>query len=1142
MYRYSNQFFLGDICESREGEDFDSVYDPSRVYADIFSGVKHEYKMGYCVFNNTGYLSGSFNSGYIIQNSTGELDIISCSGYESKIQNSGNEFVYFDGDSAQSGYISGYLNLFNFTGVLEIDSSYSIYNFTNTGDVYGFGLGQVTDSITTTSSLGDSWSALSGITSGVFRGTGYFYLSGSGSFCISGSGSRYGFVNGHSNGRGVCSHYFSGDGECSSIATGYSFINRSGIWDAKVSGYQSGYCVSDKTNFEDQGCGDFAPLRSNCAVKGNLNVKITYPVNNQVFKIPFAQNPLLGSTSISDASNKFPAVGSTIIGTGINFTGTILPGDDGNDPTDGDVDGDGDDDEVIDHCPFSDAIYPTCAKGNDGKVTYNLQNDNYLACGIKPPYSGTVTQRETYESEETVIFQGVGGSKYPFPTNLSFDNLEAGIYTLHLSGESGSLDLNAHIWATGNTIVSTEIIKKPSSCSSSDGIIRFKWNGYLDYALEDTIFAGYSTTGFIATGLPHGRYKSIFRQNKWCNTFDSFYLESDNEPDISIITTGTSCGGAGNDGQAGIYINGVNTPYSCKWIYPSEVFGDTDLIKTNLSTGLYSIDITDSVGCVFNRELQIGVNSKNLGIYTKFLDDSEDGLVCCQMDKESAYITPPLVYAFGYGGSPPYTYSWSQDDHEFHDGQFVIGYPGKYNATVTDSVGCTYTSEPRIISATNRCLKIRWSSQDAFGKQYQEKVVVVNEKDLPLEIPFKYTVPGKYIIKLSISDGYGRSGIDCVNIFVKGFVVVDPPPQDPDNEDPDDNGNDGDNKPPINPDPETPDGDSFGDTHDDGSGNGGGGIIDIEDPQPPDVFPPPIPPRPDPNGDDPDGGGDGGGGGGGGDGETKVCCGLLSAGTNDLVCRTHCFADTSFCKDRPAARYQTAAKCADCANLWQPQGGACCTCRFIEGATPDLNYEECTCTDVISCDPDSACAKLVLAAGGEQNGYYTHGFKLGGSCDISSPDYTCPAGICCVGATPYGLVGEVGENGNLCGDTCFGRMTPSKCFAERGYIKSYTALTCAEAGVVEWDGKQYCKFNPATCCIKASPVDSNTSCSCYCSESSTCKDCEEQLAALIASDPDSLCNYSGGASPYVDLLQSKTCAEMQCACSPAGSHAVGGPL
>lgn len=1134
MYRYTNQIFIGDLCNSQLISTPIGDYDPIYWKEDIFSGISSSVSTGYCYGITFGSISGFLSSkNYFSSVNTGSLRLSSQSNSLSGIL-TGSSSVSCS-QYRQSGYYNGAITLDGFSGVMELQINSANASFNITGEVYGFGESDSIYGSHSVSYIGDTWSAISGYSDGYIEGSGFYFLEGSGAFAISGVTSIYGSGLNTSIFVGESSIYNSSDSSTDIISSGAIYLERSGIWTSKMSGYSSGSCLSDRTDFKKQGCGKFPPFRTSCESRGNLNVKISSPQDGTIFNIPVIP-PRTGSAVVGNT-----VLGKDVIPTGVVFIGGLISGLE--DPTDGDIDSDGDDDDnTIYYCPYSDVVPSSCYYPN-GKVTFNTLNTNYSKCGLVPPYSGWVGYKADYrDTDEASIFMAVGTSSSPFPENLTFSNLKPGLYTLHLSGSSGYTDITANVYPTGMAYISSELLQKTSSCSGSDAVVRFKWKTELDYELLDTNYRGKSATGFIATGLSSRQYICKTYETSWCKAESYITPESSAEPIIDFSIKGISCSGSGNDGSAKISVIGSNPPYDILWKAPIGVSGYHGTSKDSLGTGLYSLTITDVNGCAYDSNFYVDVDKKDLGVYTNFADGSYDRTVCCQLGAEPG-IKPNTLYAYGYGGVKPYTYTWYQDSRPFHTGQYVYGVPGNYEVRVTDSAGCSAYSYSDTISSTNRCLKIKWTSSSIHNTNYQEHIDIVKPSELPISFPFKYSVPGIYIVTLAISDGYGRSGIDCIKIKVNGYYnIIDRPIEDPNG---DDGIDDGDNDSPViivPPNPETPD------EIDDGGGDndsgfifigGGGNGQDFEDPVPPPNIPPGPPAQPDPGGDQPD---SEGGGGGETDepNESQICCGLLSSGTDDVVCRTHCFTDASMCKDRNPSRYKTAAKCEDCQNIWTPRVGACCVCKFVD--TPEGGYEDCQCNHISSCDPESACNKLVFQAGGEAAGYYTHGFSEGKDCLIDGGNYACPAGICCKGVVPEGVIGPVGENNTSCGDTCVGYMSEKACMKDKGYIISYTAKTCEEAGAIEWNDQKYCKFNSAVCCIKASPVDSNTQCGCFCDEGSTCKECSEQLAAMVASDPLFKCNYSGGASPYVNLLDSKTCQQLSCGCSNSTSSGVVGPL
>jgi hypothetical protein len=95
------------------------------------------------------------------------------------------------------------------------------------------------------------------------------------------------------------------------------------------------------------------------------------------------------------------------------------------------------------------------------------------------------------------------------------------------------------------------------------------------------------------------------------------------------------------------------------------------LLVENLLEGTYSIEITDSNGCLFNEEIVLLAD----GLY---MDDFIAENVDCQ-GSEFNVIVDPL------GGTPPYTYSWNNGNTSA-DLKNVS--QGNYYVTVVDSDGC----------------------------------------------------------------------------------------------------------------------------------------------------------------------------------------------------------------------------------------------------------------------------------------------------------------------------------------------------------------------------------------------------------------------------------------------------------------------
>jgi hypothetical protein len=1135
---YINELYLGSVCESQiltsgTGNSYGpsglSNYDPNIPWDQLLSGGRIEGGNGYCSLYETGVISGSFYSGYFTKNYTGLETTIRYSGFEAGFHSGVRSLTYASG-SIESGVFTGSLSLNHFNGILELYFS-GTANFGITGQIYGFGLGNYDASVGIPFSYsGSTWSALSGQITGIINGTGSYLLMGRGPALFTGRVNESGWVdyNGTISGTGSLYH-ISGSG--SSAFSGKQQILRTGYWTGQILGYRSGFCLDDIIEKRD-GCGSFQPFRTNCDLPGTLDIRISSPNDKQVFKLPFLQSGNRPPVNVFDTVS-FPPFGN-VYPTGIDFTGILVHNTgDPNNPDDNDTDNKNPNDGV--KCPFYDVQSPTCQVGNNGTVSFIIENTDGNECGVFPPYSGYVSKRFGLEGTEEVLFTAVGSTGQSFPSILTFSNVSESIYTLHLSGASGYIELAAPVSAAGgvSSDVDIAVIQKATNCFTSNAIVRFGWSGKLSYGIDGTSYNGVSTTGFVATGLGVGDYTAYFSENAWCDSERGFTIKSSNSPLISSTTTGLTCTGGVDNGRALLSVSGGFPPYSAKWLYPDSVTGFTGLFKTGLAQGTYTIQVTDSSGCSEYHFLE--VDYQNNGLYADVILHSGAATVCCQAATEAGDLNPILGVRVK-GGVPPYTYVWKNGGIAYASGNVTQEvYAGDHSCLVTDANGCSTETNTYSVTSTNHCYKVKWSSEHIHGGLYQEQEYVLKPGEIPTTVPFTYNVPGDYLIKLSIADGFGRVGISCITIGIRGYEEIQepPPPDDPQPPDGNDHDTDGDGTPDDLDNDD--DNDGIPDENDpdiDGDGIPNENDPDFHPPDQPPPFPPVVPP------DQPPGGDNGDGDDGHDPNQRNVCCILLNSGINDNVCRTTCTSDSSFCKGKDSANHKVSVCngngidcCNTCKDKWTPQVGVCCVCRIVDGPEP---YEDCTCHHISSCDPDNACRKLVIEAGTD---YYTHGFSAGKNCDVSSADYGCPAGICCQGTVPGGQLGDG------CGPLCVGRMTEAECKRNWGTIIDTTSLTCTDAGATTWNGSTYCSFNPALCCITASPSDSSSNCPCVCNEWSGCKTCSDLLDTMKAASPQ--CNYAGTWTPRSSNTPANevpSCGTKGvCPCPGSSSYGVGGP-
>jgi len=138
-------------------------------------------------------------------------------------------------------------------------------------------------------------------------------------------------------------------------------------------------------------------------------------------------------------------------------------------------------------------------------------------------------------------------------------------------------------------------------------------------------------------------------------------------------TTNVSCNG-GNDGNAKININGINSPYSFQWNTNTGIQNGDSV--ASLNAGTFKLTITNRLGCDSIISFSISEPSP-LSLTTSQINESCNGL-----NDGSAIINPT-------GGTIPYTYLWS--NNQITDTASFLS-AGNYTVSVTDNNSCTITT------------------------------------------------------------------------------------------------------------------------------------------------------------------------------------------------------------------------------------------------------------------------------------------------------------------------------------------------------------------------------------------------------------------------------------------------------------------
>ena len=286
----------------------------------------------------------------------------------------------------------------------------------------------------------------------------------------------------------------------------------------------------------------------------------------------------------------------------------------------------------------------TCAGGSDGSATVNVT-------GGSGPYT----------------FLWSDGQFLATATALS-----VGTYTVTVTDQNGC---SASTMASIPTGPANEyqIQSVPPRCSdSADGIA---WVEVISAPQPISVFwaAPIGSSADTAIGLAPGSYSAMITDAVGCMDTILFAISSTPEIQTSTSSTPTSCWNSA-DGTAEVMItSGGTPPFAYQW---SDPLNQSNAQATQLLAGIYTVTITDSVGCTLEAVATIAAPD-SLELSTQITNAT------CTTSGDGQGTVTVLQ-----GGTAPYTYLWN--DPASTSGSVLNGVnPGQYEVVVTDANGCT---------------------------------------------------------------------------------------------------------------------------------------------------------------------------------------------------------------------------------------------------------------------------------------------------------------------------------------------------------------------------------------------------------------------------------------------------------------------
>jgi len=245
------------------------------------------------------------------------------------------------------------------------------------------------------------------------------------------------------------------------------------------------------------------------------------------------------------------------------------------------------------------------------------------------------------------------------------DSLPAGNYSVIIS-DSGScrdtVSINVSQPDTLSGIINSTNLSGPGSNDGS--AILIPDGGTAPYS----VLWSNSDTTFTISGLGAGGYTAQLKDTLGCTvSINTFINPFDCNINVGLSTTQVLCNG-GNTGSVTINLQGGNQPFKYEW---SNSQLDTNAL-TGLMAGIVSVTITDALGCLEIRQIEItepdeiGIDSSSIVIIGVSGKGFSDGSITLNAK----------------GGVGPYLYS-------FQNGGSGTGLPaGLSTVTISDSNNC----------------------------------------------------------------------------------------------------------------------------------------------------------------------------------------------------------------------------------------------------------------------------------------------------------------------------------------------------------------------------------------------------------------------------------------------------------------------
>lgn len=289
----------------------------------------------------------------------------------------------------------------------------------------------------------------------------------------------------------------------------------------------------------------------------------------------------------------------------------------------------------------------------------------------------TVTDVACYGDQTGAIQTTINGGTNPY--SYSWNNqvntanntgLTAGTYALQVTDDNGCLLLQNVIVTEPAAPISTSPTQINIDCNGNgSGSADLNTSG--GTAPYTYAWSNGSNQGTIS-GIQSGTYSYVITDNNGCTFTDSVTITQPSNA-LTVLPTITQVDCHQNaSGAIDLAVSGGTPTYSYLWSN-----GSTNEDLTNLTSGSYTVTVTDNNNCISSQTFTISEPAVALS------STASVQMVNCYNGQDASIQLNTI------GGTAPYTYSWTNGGNTSAINALQIG---SYGVIITDANGCTFSN------------------------------------------------------------------------------------------------------------------------------------------------------------------------------------------------------------------------------------------------------------------------------------------------------------------------------------------------------------------------------------------------------------------------------------------------------------------